>query len=381
MKKILFITTRDPYSGRYSGDVRRAVKVIRYLKKTNKVDVIYLTKNKQFHRKTELKYQFYYPNFILKIFYCFVSILKINPIQYGVFFSRDMSNFVKNNAKNYYILFFHHMRSSQYLPKNYTGKTILEMGDLYSDNYSQTYKNLNILNPLKYIYFIESILVKKAEDKLFSTFNRIILFSKNEVKSIKKKFKNKVFYIPETIEKINKKYSFSKKNYKILFIGNLGYLPNILACKDFVKNILPKILKINSNIKFYIIGNIKIFDRLLFSFDKNVKILGTQKKLDKYIKNSICGLSNLKIATGVQGKILTYMSFGLPVLSSERTASNFNDDVLSYHNNEDLIKKILKLKKEKKLCNKYSKKSNKCIKKFLWKKIRREYLKVTKFNK
>ena len=119
----------------------------------------------------------------------------------------------------------------------------------------------------------------------------------------------------------------------------------------------------------------------MFSFDKNVKILGTQKKLDKYIKNSICGLSNLKIATGVQGKILTYMSFGLPVLSSERTASNFNDDVLSYHNNEDLIKKILKFKKEKKLCNKYSKKSNKCIKKFLWKKIRREYLKVTKFNK
>ena len=53
-----------------------------------------------------------------------------------------MSNFVKNNAKNYDILFFHHMRSSQYLPKNYTGKTILEMGDLYSDNYSQTYKNV-----------------------------------------------------------------------------------------------------------------------------------------------------------------------------------------------------------------------------------------------
>lgn len=381
MKKILFITTRDPYSGRYSGDVRRAVKVIKYLKKTNKVDVIYLTKKKQFHKKTELKYQFYYPNFILKIFYCFVSILKINPIQYGVFFSRDMSNFVKNNAKNYDILFFHHMRSSQYLPKNYTGKTILEMGDLYSDNYSQTYKNLNILNPLKYIYFIESMLVKKAEDKLFSTFNRIILFSKNEVRSIKKKFKNKVFYIPETIEKINKKYFFSKKNYKILFIGNLGYLPNILACKDFVKNILPNVLKINSNIKFYIIGNIKTFDRLLFSFDKNVKVLGTQKKLGKYIKNSICGLSNLKIATGVQGKILTYMSFGLPVLSSERTASNFNDDVLSYRNNEDLIKKILRFKKEKKLCNKYSKKSNKCIKKFLWKKIRREYLKITKFNK
>ena len=41
------------------------------------------------------------------------------------------------------IIFFHHIRSSQYLPKNFYGKTILEMGDLYSDNYYQTLKNLN----------------------------------------------------------------------------------------------------------------------------------------------------------------------------------------------------------------------------------------------
>ena len=47
--------------------------------------------------------------------------------------------------------------------ENYFG-----MGDLYSENYFQTFKYLSFLNPFKYIYFIESFLVKKAEKKIFS---------------------------------------------------------------------------------------------------------------------------------------------------------------------------------------------------------------------
>ena len=62
------------------------------------------------------------------------------------------------------------IRSSQYLPKNYYDKTILEMGDLYSKNYFQTFNYLSFLNPLKYIYLIESLLIKKVESKIFLKF-------------------------------------------------------------------------------------------------------------------------------------------------------------------------------------------------------------------
>ena len=57
------------------------------------------------------------------------------------------------------------------------------MGDLYSRNYLQTFLNLNIFNPFKYIYLIESFLVAKIENKIFIKFDKIILFSKNEVKN------------------------------------------------------------------------------------------------------------------------------------------------------------------------------------------------------
>ena len=44
MKKILVITTRNPYSGRLSGDVIGSLKIINFLKKKNKVDVVTLGK-------------------------------------------------------------------------------------------------------------------------------------------------------------------------------------------------------------------------------------------------------------------------------------------------------------------------------------------------
>ena len=105
------------------------------------------------------------------------------------------------------------------MPEKFYGKTILDMGDLYSDNYKQTYKYLNFLNPLKYIYYIESIIVKKIESEIFSEFDKVLLFSKIEVEKSKKNFNQKVLKVDESVEKIYKKFSYSKKKIKYYLLG------------------------------------------------------------------------------------------------------------------------------------------------------------------
>ena len=91
--------------------------------------------------------------------------LKFEPIQFGLFYSKEMKEYLKENAYQYDCLFFMHKIKS-ILPKNFSGKTTGEVGDLYSENYLQTFNHLNVLNPLKYIYLI-SILVNKIENKIF----------------------------------------------------------------------------------------------------------------------------------------------------------------------------------------------------------------------
>ena len=290
-----------------------------------------------------------------------------------------MKIFIENNASEYDFLFFHTIRSSQYLPKNFRGKTLMEMGDLYSDNYYQTYKYLNFFNPLKYIYYLESLLVKKTESKIFFNFDRIILFSRSEVKKIDKTIKGKIFQIGESVEKVSNKFSFSKKNKRILFIGNLNYLPNFLACKDFIKNILPILKKKISLIKFSIIGDVNSFDKFFFLNNPNIELLGTKKNLSIYIKNSFCGLANLKIATGVQGKVLTYMSNGLPVICSQKVSINFGKNVLNFKDDKELIERIIDIQKNKIKSNNFSRRSLNFSKKLYWKKVGLEYFKLLKF--
>ena len=53
-KKILFITTRNPYSGRYSGDVIRSAKIINLLKKKYSLDIVYLNKERNKSHKKKL---------------------------------------------------------------------------------------------------------------------------------------------------------------------------------------------------------------------------------------------------------------------------------------------------------------------------------------
>ena len=376
MKKALFISTRNPFLKRYSGDIIGSKDVIKNLKKIYSLDIVSLGNNEDLSKKNI--FIFKSPSFFLKIFNVIKSLTKLKPMQYGVFYSYKMKKFIDENADNYDLIFFYHIRSSQYLPKYYRGKKIIEMGDLYSSNYIQTHENLNIFNPLRYIYLLESFFVKKAETQIFLDFDKIILFSKNEIKKIDRSFKKKIFQINISADKLKDKFRFSKNNNKILFIGNLKYLPNYLAVKDFVKNVLPKIKYKFPLIKLEIIGEIKNYDKFLLSLNKSISCLGPKKRLDKFIKGSICGLANLRIATGIQGKVLTYMSYGLPVICSKKVAVNFSKSVLTYNNNEEFIKKLETLKNNNTISNKLRKNSIKLIKNFSQEKINQSYLKIIK---
>ena len=373
MKKVLFISTRNPYSGRYSGDVIRSLKIIKLLKKKFQVEIVCLSKEK-FEDMSKNLVAFKSLNFFFKFIYCIISLLKFEPIQFGLFFSKEMKLYIKNNSYEYDYLFFYHVRSSQYLPENFTGKTILEMGDLYSENYNQSYKILNIFNPLKYLYFFEGYLIKKIEKKIFLNFDRITLFSKKDFQKIEKKFKGKIFQIDESVENVINKFLFSKKNKKILFIGNLDYLPNFLACKKFINNTLHNLKKDLPGVKFMIIGNISKIKKFFLS-QSNVEILGPKDNISPFIKDCFCSLANLEIATGVQGKVLTYMSFGLPVICSKKVAKNFGSNVIS----SDLREKIINLKKNKTDSVKFSKKSIMFAKKLNSKKMNLKYLQLLNF--
>ena len=89
MSKILFLTTRDPFSKRFSGDVIRSARIIRLLEQKYKVDVLYLSKENKINNN---RISFKSPNLLLKLFYCIRFLLKFEPMQLGFFYSKRSKN-------------------------------------------------------------------------------------------------------------------------------------------------------------------------------------------------------------------------------------------------------------------------------------------------
>lgn len=176
-------------------------------------------------------------------------------------------------------------------------------------------------------------------------------------------------------------FKYKKNNNKIVFIGNIKYLPNRLACNDFVNNVLNKIHLKYPKIEFHIIGDIGFVEKFFLQKNKKVFIHGKIDNLKKILKNSICGLCNVKISTGFQNKVLTYMSYGIPSVLSHKSFINMgfkkNKDVLVFKNNQELLDKIFYLIKNKKKAHELSINSKKIvIKKYNSSKVLSKYSKI-----
>jgi len=371
MKKILFISTRFPFPI-LGGDKLRLFDILEFLSKKNQVDLVCLGEKNKIPKKNLTfckNIKVFHLDFLSRIINSFFSLLKLKPLSNGFHLSNEMKNFIDDIEHKYDSIVCHIIRSAQYLPDKFRGKKILEMTDLQSLAYQELINQLSILNPLKYIYIIEKLLVDRYEKKIFIKFHNIVFISKKDATKAKKKIskKKKIYVVSIPKNFVFKSFKYKKSNNKIIFVGNIKFIPNLLACIDFAKNVLKKINLKYPKIKFHIIGDIRYLDKLFLSKYRNVVIHGKVNNLKNVIKNSICGLCNVKISTGFQNKTLSYMSYGIPAVLSINSFSNTNfkrnKEVLVFRNDKELIKNIFRLIENKKVANQLSINSQIIIKK------------------
>ena len=105
----------------------------------------------------------------------------------------------------------------------------------------------------------------------------------------------------------------------------------------------------------------------------NVRILDKVDNLEPHLDKTICGLANLNISTGIQTKLLTYMSYGIPSVCSKQVSENFdaikNTKINFYKNDSEMIRLIIKLKENKNYALNSSKRALKNIGKLRWDKV------------
>lgn len=99
----------------------------------------------------------------------------------------------------------------------------------------------------------------------------------------------------------------------LVFTGAMDYWPNIDAVKWFAEEIMPYLLPQWPNLRFYIVGRSPAPAVQELACER-VVVTGTVPDVRPYLQHASMVVAPLRIARGIQNKVLEAMSMGLPVV-------------------------------------------------------------------
>ncbi len=365
---LLFICSRLPYPPN-RGDSIRVFHFQKYLSELGvKITVLspcYDKKERQIieYYKKEIPVSLYtsiqkniYPKYLK-------GLLKGQTLTLSHFFNEKISNQFKHYLKEqfYDAIICTNCVNAEYIIQNKKlidehTKVIIDHMDLDSDKWQQYANRSSAIK--KWIYLRESKLIRNLEKEipfvsdfsLFTSKKEVELYkpftpSPNKLKVISNGIDTKYFTTPPK--------SLNSKQTTFLFTGVMDYFPNEQAVIWFVEDVWPKVLQFLPEAKFYIAGMNPTKKVKRLSKVKGVYVTGFVDDIRVYYEMSDIYVAPLKIARGIQNKILEAFASNKPVISTSNSIQGIecieNEHVLIAETSEEFINQIKSLLKSKRL--------------------------------
>jgi glycosyltransferase involved in cell wall biosynthesis len=184
------------------------------------------------------------------------------------------------------------------------------MTDALSKTYSLSngYKDISLK---KIIYTFEKKLIMKYEQNTINNFKKICLVSQDDINFLGNRENLKLYPLGIYCDtNTQKEYNVNK----ICFIGNMRTLQNQDAVIYFINSIFPIIKNKNSNALFYIIGAEPPLHIQKLSNNMDIFVTGYVHDIYRAISDVCIAIAPVRIAAGVQFKVLMAMGASIPVI-------------------------------------------------------------------
>lgn len=114
---------------------------------------------------------------------------------------------------------------------------------------------------------------------------------------------------------------FEPETEAIVFTGAMDYWPNVDAVTWFVGSILPVIAAQRPHARFYIVGMRPTPAVLSLARDPRVTVTGLVPDVRPYLQHACVVVAPLRVARGIQNKVLEGMAMARPVVVSAAAAT------------------------------------------------------------
>ena len=329
--KICILTPRFPFP-QYGGDVLRINEIARYLKSRGHRLVLVSMSDSVNPPVDDAK------GLYDKVFFVHRSrlesyangllfLLRNRPLQCGYYCSGRYRKLLREvvKAEKPDLFISHLLRMSPYLEGlGVEQKSIVEMTDALSKTYGMSSQAKGV-GLLKYVYGIEKHFIARYEQQVIRKFPKVVLVSQSDVDFLCGKCGESNWKCDsslamhtngvETMSAVPESYD----ERKICFMGNMRSMQNQDAAIFFANCVFPLIKRRISDAKFYIVGSLPPENiRSLASDD--IVVTGFVDDLEQTISDSCLAVAPVRVAAGIQNKVLVAMGCGLPVVMTSLIA-------------------------------------------------------------
>lgn len=323
--RILYLSQRVPFPPN-KGDKLRSFNQIKYLSRFHDISLVCLADN-----DSDLEHES-----ALKAYCQSVDIIHLSPLSsrlralraiftkkpltQAYFFSNVLRQTVNDKLQHetFDLVFVYCSSMAQYVEDVKGVPKVIDYVDVDSEKWEQY--ALHAKFPFQQIYSIESRRLRLYETVLCHKFQRGFLVSEQEVDD----FYHMVTQCETVVPLLNgvdldlfKPIDTPYDPRQIVFTGVMDYFANVETVLYFYREIFPYIKEEIPDAKFYVVGSNPVKELLDISKENDdIIVTGYVETIQPYVQQSAVFVAPMRIARGVQNKILEAMAMGVPVVTN-----------------------------------------------------------------
>ena len=303
----------------------------------------------------------------------------------GYFYSTKFQSSVDRLIKNeqYDLVYAFSSVMGQFVMGFHDIPTIVDFVDVDSDKWGQlaSFKRF----PLSSLYLLEQTRLSRYEEML-SRWARCNLFVSQTEADLFKKLGGggSIAVLPNGVDSDlrrlpqrvmnSRNIAETRPVVRLLFVGTMNYYPNMDAVLYFVREVLPLIQKKYPQAMFEIVGRFPPYSVRKLDGVGGVRVLGEVVDVRSYLVRADVSVAPMRIARGVQNKVLEAMAVGVPVVATSEAVKGIQlikgDEVLIGDAPQDFAAQVIRVLSDNALYEQIvSKARSRVVESYSWKAI------------
>jgi glycosyltransferase involved in cell wall biosynthesis len=310
-------------SGLTGTSVKTRETLVYLLKKGYVIDVICIHHKKMEKRELQSKNlqiftierdvisKFSFP-YIIRAFHLLLTVM---PFRIKKMFDKRIQFLIDSldKDKHYDVIFFDGFSTLQYATQYNKRHIYIDDEDITDLLYKRFKETNNYL--LKMFFYLEFVRCKRYEKVCLSKMSQIWAISEKTADRLKNLSSAKTFIMPTIIPK--QRSCYSPKAQHIVFSGLLSWLENVNGLLWFLNHHWAEIHDKFPQTTLFVTGQMASPDLILrLKETPGVVYKGFVDNLEVIYCSCALAIAPIRINSGIKVKILTYLSYGLPVVST-----------------------------------------------------------------